>query len=311
MALLKAVSTGLLLVAVSIGAMACGNSDSSGASKRVAVVLANPGNPYWGEVAKGAEQAKAAAPRDVDVSITATARDLAAEELFAKVEDAIATNPDALAVVPELPEEITSVLRRALDEGIPVVTIDTPVVDIEETAFVGTDNVEGGRVAGEYVAERLSPGDTVGILHAYPGVTTSDQRVQGFKEALEGTGIRVVTTIDARGDLAKARAAMEDIQTAHPDIDAIFSVSDGQTLGALQALSADDRPIFVSFDAQPDAVKQIVAGKLDATVAQFPDRMGKLGVEAAIQLAQGRTVPKTVDTGVELVTDDNAQEWLD
>ncbi|HET8814992.1 MAG TPA: sugar ABC transporter substrate-binding protein [Solirubrobacterales bacterium] len=286
-----------------LGTAGCGgSSDDSDGKPNIAVVIPNPGNPYWGDVLEGAESA-AEASKDANVSFTTSTRE-DPTELLLKIENALASQPDALAVVPQYPEELESIIARTIEGGTPVVMIDTPVENVD-ASFVGTDNVKGGRVAGEYVAENLKSGGTAAIIHCVPGITTSDERVEGFEETLEGTGIEIVAVLDGKCELEKGREKMENILTAHPDLGAVFSVSDSQTLGALQAVDESNRPIIVSYDAQEEMLEALGEGKLDGDVAQFPVKMGEQGVELAIEAALGKEIPATTDTGVELVTKEN------
>jgi ribose transport system substrate-binding protein len=298
--------------AIPLVVAACGNSDeSSGAAKSgegdVAVVLPNVSHPFWGQMKVGVDDAAANAS-DVNVKVIAGSRDLAPEEIVTQVQDALVTSPDVL-LLGHTPEELKPVLRQALEDGVKVVAMNTPVEGVDITSYVGVSNSESGKAAGEYLAGRLSAGDTVAIMHCLAGNDATDERVAAFEDAIEGTGIKVVATLDAKCDLEKGRAVMEDLLTSHSDLDAMYSVSDDQTLGALQAVEADDRPIIVSIGPYPDAIEQI-PGKLDADISIGPYEMGEEGTKTAIAVAKGEQVEKTIDTGVEVITEENASEFL-
>jgi ribose transport system substrate-binding protein len=136
-------------------------------------------------------------------------------------------------------------------------------------------------------------------------------RVRGFEAGLGGEPFKIVTRVDAECDREKGRKVMEDMISAHPDLDAIFSTSDGQSLGAVEALKAAHKdPTFVSFDAQPEAVEAITAGNvIDASAGWSARTLGAEAVKAAIAAAKGETVPPSRVIGVTVVDKSNAATW--
>jgi ribose transport system substrate-binding protein len=139
-------------------------------------------------------------------------------------------------------------------------------------------------------------------------VTTA--RLDGFK-AGAGPGFEIVATADAGCDAEKGRKAMEDMLTRHPDLDAVFSSSDSQSIGMVKALQAAKQdPLFVSFDAQAAIVKDIKAGTVvDASVAWSAREIGADAVKAAIAAARGETVQAQTLVPVTVVSADNAADW--
>jgi ribose transport system substrate-binding protein len=104
---------------------------------------------------------------------------------------------------------------------------------------------------------------------------------------------------------------MENMLSSHPDLDAIYSISDTQTFGAVKAIQATGKdPVVVSFDAQPEALKDIEAGTvIDASVGQFPYKVGALAVKTAVEVAQGKTVPKEVLSPLIMVDKSNVGQF--
>lgn len=274
---------------------------------RIAVVLPALDNEDSLLLKAGADE-QARREKNVKVSVLAATANLAINEQFAKIQDAITNGADALAVVANQPDEFAPFLQRTARQGAKIVLVANDVAAFQErVSFIATDQVKAAKLDGEYMKQALPRGGTVGILHCLPGNDITDARVAGFMEGLAGAqGVKVVSTLDAKCDRAEGRKVMEDMLTSHPDLDALFSVSDTQTLGALPAIRAAGRKLIVaSFDAQPEAVEAVKKGEISATVAAYARRIGAKAVEITAQVARGEQVPKVVDVPADLVTAEN------
>ena len=194
---------------------------------------------------------------------------------------------------------------------------DVPKMD-NKVAFVGTDNKAAGKVAADWMIEQAKagklPSNEVGILRSPPGITSTDDRAAGFKAALAGSDLKVVSELaPACNDSADARSAMADMLTAHPKLGGVFSVCDIIATGAARVLIAKgkDAVAHVSVDASKQGVDAILNHKgIDAEVAQHLLKVGQSSVTTLAQALQGKTVPATVDTGTDLVTEANATSYL-
>lgn len=308
------------LTAVLVAATGCGGDDSGGTGGSdggeepvdVTFVVSSIGNEFWIAIKKGAEAQAKEMGAGVDLTVTAASNDQKPEENIAKVEDALAKQVDALAIVPNLPEQYVPVLTRVIQADIPLILAGIDIPSLEGiTSSNGTNELEGGKIAGQFLADALPSGAKLGVLQCLTGNPTSDARVAGMNSAIAGSGIELVTTLDAKCDRERGRSVMADMLNANPDLDAVFSVSDGQTLGAIRAIDQAGKELVVaSYDAQPEAVKEVINGRIDATVAQFPEKMGAEAVKAAVGAARGEKVPRNINTGVDIVTKDNAEEFL-
>jgi simple sugar transport system substrate-binding protein len=164
-------------------------------------------------------------------------------------------------------------------------------------------------LAGEFLAEQLAPGDTVAVLEGVAGAPSLEDRVTGFEEGL-GDDFEIVASLPTDCDQTKGLDAAQDILTANPDVTAIYGACGPPIIGALEAIDSAGKDILVvGFDAGPDEVAAIVAGDELASVAQFPARMGELGAQAALDAINGEPVEPLIDTGTEIVTADNADEF--
>jgi ABC-type sugar transport system substrate-binding protein len=194
---------------------------------------------------------------------------------------------------------------------------DVPKMD-NKVAFVGTDNKAAGKVAADWMIEQAKagklPSNEVGILRSPPGITSTDDRAAGFKAALAGSDLRVVSELaPACNDSADARSAMADMLTAHPKLGGVFSVCDIIATGAARVLVAKGRDAVahVSVDASKQGVDAILKHRgIDAEVAQHLLKVGQSSVTTLAQALRGKTVPTNVDTGTDLVTEANATSYL-
>jgi ABC-type sugar transport system substrate-binding protein len=314
---LFAVVCGLALTLAACGDDDSSSDDSAGASGggggekvELTFILAALDNPFYVAQKEGIES-EAAKHDDVEVSVSAGRQRTSSSEVVSLIEDAMAEQPDAIAVNGSDTKPLIPVLTRVTQSDIPLVLFDAPAEDLasEYAGYIGTDNAAGGRAAGEWVREKLPDGGDVAVIACVAGHPVTTARIDGFKEGL-GDGFEIVSTLDAECDRAKARKVAEDILAAHPDVDAIFSTSDTQTLGALPAFKAANAdPLIVSFDAQPEAVDAIEAGTLDASAGWSARELGAEAFKAALAAARGENVEKEVLIPSTVVDETNAADW--
>ncbi|MEO5921465.1 MAG: sugar ABC transporter substrate-binding protein, partial [Pseudolysinimonas sp.] len=179
-----------------------------------------------------------------------------------------------------------------------------------KTSVVATDNYVGGQLAGTWLAENLPEGATIAVLQGVLGNPSLDDRVNGMLDTL-GDAAEVVATVPTDCDQTKGLDAGQDILTANPGLTAMYAACSPSLIGALEAVKSAgiEGLIAVGFDAAPDEIAAILEGTETATVAQFPAKMGSLGVQAAFDAALGNDVEPNIDTGTEIVTKDNAADF--
>jgi ribose transport system substrate-binding protein len=236
------------------------------------------------------------------------------------IKSALVQKPDGIVVVPNNAAAMTSGLQQIAAQGTKVLIMDQDVPKMDDkVAFVGTDNKAAGKVAADWMLEQFRagkmPSNQVAILRSPPGISSIDDRTAGFKEALGGSDLKVVTELaPACNDSADARSAMADALTAHPKLGGVFSACDIVATGAARTLIAKgkDAIAHVSVDASKQGVDAIIEHKgIDAEVAQHLLKVGQSSVVTLAQALQGKSVPAKVDTGTDLVTEDNAQSYLE
>ncbi|MFD1541880.1 sugar ABC transporter substrate-binding protein [Nonomuraea guangzhouensis] len=226
----------------------------------------------------------------------------------AQIESMLAKGVKAIAITPTSPN-LQNVLQKAVAAGVKVVLVDNDIPGwAGKSSVVATDNLAGGKLAGAWLAKHVKPGSTIAVLQGRLGNPSLDDRVTGMLATL-GDGVAVVAKPATDCDQTKGLNAAQDILAAHPGIAAIYGACGPPILGALQAVkSAGKKPgelVLVGFDASPGELKAIVAGEVAASVAQFPAKMGSVGIETAVAAARGQNVPAIIDTGTEMVTNEN------
>jgi ribose transport system substrate-binding protein len=267
------------------------------------------GNPFWAAVEKGATEAGKSL--GVQVTVLAPPAESDVPSQISQIEDAVAKGVDGIAIAPTDPAALAPVLQKAIDAGVKVVFIDTKGQN-EGVTFIGTNNEAGAKLAADYMCKTLKSGDKVAILQGIITQSTGKARADGAHAGLSGCGLNIVAETPAEWDKAKGQAAMEDILTKNPDLKGVFGSNDNMALGAVEAIKnagMNGKIVVVGFDANPDAAAAILAGDMNASVAQAPANIGKLGVENVVKLIQGQQIDATIDTGTELVTKDNADKY--
>ncbi|GAB3834083.1 sugar ABC transporter substrate-binding protein [Dactylosporangium cerinum] len=303
----------VLAVALALPLAGCGDSGggsdkaAGGGAIKVGLITKFPVDFY--DTMVDAVKQYDAAHADVEVVYGQGKSGTDDEGEIAIIENMITQGVKAIAITPTSPN-VQGALDKAVKAGIKVVLIDNDIPGWSgKSSVVATDNLAGGKLAGQWLAKQLPAGSTIAILQGRLGNPSLDDRVKGLKEGLAGAA-KVVAEPATDCDETKGLNAAQDILTANPDVAAIYGACGPPITGALQAVkAAGKKPVVVGFDASPDEIKAIESGTQAASVAQFPAKMGSLGIETAVAAAKGETVKPAVDTGTEMVTKDNVAKF--
>ncbi len=202
---------------------------------------------------------------------------------------------DALCLSPIDRKALAGYVERAVRQGIPVVIFDSGIESDLYTSWVATDNHAGGRIAAERIGEITGGKGKIAMVCGVPGVASTLAREQGF-EGLIGArfpGIRIADKRFGYSDYARSLALAENILTAIPDLDAIFAVNEGATVGTVRALKSRRSGVrLVGFDWSPDLISELQSGVVDSLVAQDPFRIGYLSVQSAALALKKQPVEK-------------------
>ncbi len=269
------------------------------AKPKVGLVLSTLNNPFFVTLRDGAvKQAKTAG---IDLIVLDSQNDSAKE--MANAEDLVSQKVAAILINPTDSDAVGAAIKLANREKIPVITLDRGANSGEVVSHIASDNVAGGKMAGQYVIKVLGGKGKVVELEGIAGTSAARDRGKGFNEAIGTTKIQVVARQVADFDRAKGLSVMENILQGQPDINAVFAHNDEMALGALKAIQGSGRKILVvGFDATDDAVAAVKAGTMAATVAQQPALIGSLGVDTVKAVLAGKTVQKYVPVSLQLVT---------
>lgn len=289
---------------------ACNRGAAATAKPTVALVVKTLNNQFFIDMEAGARAA--ADSLGLELLVQAPDREIDVERQMQIVENLIQRQVRVLLLVPNGSKEIVPAVVKANAAKIPVVTVDTRVDAATLTAdggaiatFIGSDNEDGGRMAGAFLVERLGGTAKVAVLEGVPGHETADARLRGFRKAMAAApGMTIVASQPANMERDQAFNVTQNILQAHPDITALFACNDVMALGALEAIAAAHKSGAVSvvgFDAQDDARKAIAEQRMAATIAQNPREMGRLAVLTAMRLIKGETVPAEQPVAISLV----------
>lgn len=285
--------------------------NSSGGSKVIAFVPKTLNNPFFVAIKDNVE----AACKDNGWTVKVNAADAETEvdKQISILEAYIEEGVDAIITGPSSKTALVDVINKADQKGIPVFLVDSGAEECAYQAYVGTDNYAGGQQGAQWIAEHVKEGQ-VAILDGFSGNDATTQRQKGFMDEIaKYPDIEVVASEYGNCEISKGMEVTENFLTAYPNLKGIFTVNDMMAIGAGQAVEAAgkrDHILICGFDGQPDAAQKIIEGTMDATIAQKPATMGKMIVQSVKDYFDGKEVERTVDTGCDVVNQDNAQEYL-
>lgn len=266
-------------------------------------------NPFFVTLQEGAQ----AAADDAGINLIVNDSQDDAQTEANGIDDFITQGVDVIVLNPVDSEAAIAVVENAEAAGIPVITVDRAVDGATVASHVSSDNVLGGELATEELLELIGGEGDVAQLEGIPGTDATRERGEGFANVLEGAdGVELVSSVTANFSRDEGFTVAQDILQANPDLEAIFAQNDEMALGAVEAadgLGILDDLVIIGFDATDDAIAAIQDGRMDGTVAQQPFEIGRLGVEAAVSLAQGEDLDDEVPVDVELVTADNVDDF--
>ncbi|MCW5968406.1 MAG: sugar ABC transporter substrate-binding protein [Blastocatellales bacterium] len=308
----------VIILGMILALIAACNRDQTASDGRptVALVVKTLNNPFFNDMQKGAEEA--ARRLGVNLLVQAAEREVDVEKQMQIIENLIQSRVSALVITPSGSKEIVPAIVKANQAGIPVIILDTRVNEEalaaaggKVAAFIGSDNQEGGRLAGELMVKALGGRGQVAILEGIPGHETGDSRMKGFRQAVSAApDIQIVSSQTANWERDQGYNVFQNMLQAQPRIQGLFACSDLMALGAVEAIRAAGKTgsiVVIGFDAFSEAREAVRNGLMLATVAQFPSEMGRQGVESAALLLKGEQIQPEMTVRIELITRGNAE----
>jgi ribose transport system substrate-binding protein len=308
---MKRMAIPALLIACTF-VLACGQQQAAApASQRkvIGATLLTRGHVFYKDLEEGLRAQ--AEKYGYDVIVNAAEFDLGKQT--AQIEDLIVRKVDAIVVCPVDSMGVGPAIKKANAAKIPVFTADIAAQEGEVVSHIASDNLAGGRFAGEYLAKAIGGRGKVAIINQ-PAITSVLDRVQGFHDALARyPEISIAADVNGQGVRDKALQAAADVMQAHPDLAGIFGINDDSALGALDAATQFNRSklVIVGYDATPPAVDAIRRGsQLKADVVQNPKDIGRTTIDKINQHFGGLVVPKKVPVEVGIVDASNLGKAL-
>ena len=233
-----------------------------------------------------------------------------------------ARQPDAILIAPTDKQQLIGPLKQAVDAGIKVITVDTFIDDGQyqdgrgegdfPLSYIASDNVLGGFMAGAALGSAIGEQGKVYVSNVKPGISTTDQREEGFKLAMKGfPGIEVLETQFNDNDANKASAQLQAVFARNQDLAGVFGANLFSAIGAadgVKALSKSGAIRVVAFDTPSRIVDDLKSGLVDLAVAQHPAEIGYYGVMTAYAVINGQSVPPEIGTGATIMTKDNIDD---
>jgi len=226
----------------------------------------------------------------------------------------LARSPDFIILDPTNRTSLVAPLIDVVAQGVKVIAVDTTLDDTSMlTTRIGTDNVEVGRQLARALAEQIGPdGGKVVMVGSSPGISTVDQRIQGFEEEIATfENIEFIGTQYAGNEVSQAQNMFSSLLSANPDLVGVASPSENPSMGvagAIRNAGVSDTVAAAGVDASEAQIELLREGILDALVIQQPYEMGYQAVEAAVKVANGGEVPAETGTGAIIGTQDNIDD---
>lgn len=266
---------------------------------KIGLSVSTLNNPFFVSLKEGV--VKEAKAMGMQVKVVDAQNDSAKQ--INDVEDLIQQGVDLLLINPTDSAAISTAVQSANSIDIPVITLDRSADKGKVEALVASDNVKGGEMAADYMVKELGEDVEVAELEGVPGASATRERGKGFHNIADKK-LKIVAKQSADFDRTKGLTVMENILQANPNIKAVFAHNDEMALGAIETINSSGKDVMViGFDGNDDALKAVKAGNLEATVAQQPALIGKLAVQAAKDVAQGKKVEKNIPVPLKLVTE--------
>jgi len=264
-------------------------------------------SPYWLIVKSGADAAAEKYGAKVEMlgpsvpTDIATQVNIANDQITRGVSAILLTAGDATALAP--------VTERAKKEGIPLIAVDSGVKSDAPLSYIATDNINAAKIAAEKLAELIDYKGKVLLMSFVAGSQTASEREKGFIEGIKQfPNIDLVGTQYSLADASRAMTIMENMLTAYPDLAGVFTGEEKTGAGVARQLELSEKAgivKMVAFDASEQLIQGLQKGTVDALIVQQPYQMGYLGVEFAMKVINGETIPKFVETPIMVVTKDN------
>jgi len=278
---------------------------------KVALIMKSLANEFFKTMEEGARAHHKQHADDYGLIVVGIKDEQDVAKQIDYVELMMAQRVDAIVIAPADSKALVPVCKRAMDAGIIVVNIDNKFDDAVlaekgvQIPFVGPDNRKGARLAGEYLAAKLKPGDNVAIIEGIPNAFNGIQRKLGFEEAMKTGGMNIVSSQSGYWEMARAEPIVSALVTEHADLKAVLCANDNMALGAVSAIKTAGKTediLVVGFDNISAVQRLLKESRILCTVDQHGDKLAIYGIEYALEMLAGQGTPSDKETPVDLIT---------
>jgi ribose transport system substrate-binding protein len=293
-----------------------GTAEKSDIEKpKVALIMKSLANEFFKTMEEGARAHHKEHAENYDLIVVGIKDEQDVAKQMDYVELMMAQKADAIVIAPADSKALVPACKRAMDAGIIVINIDNKFDEgvLAEKGvkipFVGPDNRKGARLAGEYLAAKLKPGDNVAIIEGIPNAFNGIQRKLGFEDAMKAGGMNIVSSQSGYWEMARAEPIVSALVTEHADLRAVLCANDNMALGAVSAIRTagkTDNILVIGFDNISAVQRLLKEGRILCTVDQHGDKLAIYGIEYALEMLQGGT-PSDKETPVDLITAETLQ----
>lgn len=290
----------------------------AGNERTIALVMKALSNPFFSKMEEGAKQY--ALEENIPLEVFGVERETDVERQIGICENLISRDYGAIVIAPADSKELVPICKKAIEKHIVVVNIDNPLHQETMTRsnisipFVGSDNRTGGGMIGKYIQNKLAGRGEILVVEGIQGVENAELRKQGFIETVtRDSSINIVGSGSANWHTDEALSVTTRLLQRHKHVDAIFCANDKMALGALQAIDImglTGKVLLAGYDNIESARDEMRNGRIQVTIEQHPELMGKHGVELAWNALNGLKIPLCKSTPLDLITYDSFNKTI-
>lgn len=296
----KKISTIMMSLILCISLLVGCSSKNTDNTKKIGLIVSTLNNPFFVDLKSGIEiEAK---KLGYDIVILDSQNDPAKE--VSNMEDISVKDVDVVLLNPVDSDSAIASVMVANNLDLPVITVDRVSNGGEVVSHVASDNIEGGKMAAEYVIDKLGEKGNIVELEGIAGSSATRDRGAGFDNTIKNSKLNIITKQSADFDRTKGLSVMENIIQSKGNIDAVFAQNDEMALGALKALQDANmnNVLVVGFDATEDAIESVNKGEMAATIAQQPKLIGETAVDLAHRFLSGKKVENFAPVELKLIS---------
>ena len=298
----------IILVSSLFTASCSSNSKGDYVNKGNIVFISRMKNSeYWNVVKMGATAAASEFNANIELLATDYGDDVDGQ--IRLMEEALNKKADAIIIAPNDYNKLVKVLEKVNSKKIPIIVIDSEVSTDKINGFVGTNNYEAGKAAGEKIVELCGENSNIGILSLIKGAGNNEKREKGLTDALAShSKINVMAKEESLSDLTLATILTRRLIERNPDLNGIVAMNDVLSEGAAEVIhemKLEGKIKLVTFDSTAKEISMLEKGVIKATIVQNPFSMGYLGVKNAVKVIKGESIPKNIDTGITVIDKKN------